>query len=304
MMDASFSPTRWARIAEELVFVDGPLPVDVAFEARDHWAEVRSGFLEELTLTVAEPEDAILPDCMLPIFAMLLAAEKRDVAFAPVFLDLLKLPPDTIDGLLGETALTELLPRCIASVWHGDDEPLRAVAIDEHRDDFVRLAAIEAMKIRAMEGDADPATLAEFVVSLLENTAAARTTYTNPENGKARPKDNGAFFTMLLPILAELGATRHWPRIEAWQREGLIDRTYQSLDSLRETMFDTAEGRRARMFKPCYFRDTVEELSTWACFNEPERAEPFVRALPKVGRNDPCPCGSGRKYKKCCGAEA
>jgi uncharacterized protein len=27
----------------------------------------------------------------------------------------------------------------------------------------------------------------------------------------------------------------------------------------------------------------------------------FVRAIPKVGRNDPCPCGSGKKYKKCCG---
>ncbi len=26
------------------------------------------------------------------------------------------------------------------------------------------------------------------------------------------------------------------------------------------------------------------------------------RAAPKVGRNDPCPCGSGKKYKKCCGA--
>jgi SWIM/SEC-C metal-binding protein len=25
------------------------------------------------------------------------------------------------------------------------------------------------------------------------------------------------------------------------------------------------------------------------------------RAEPKVGRNDPCPCGSGKKYKKCCG---
>lgn len=24
--------------------------------------------------------------------------------------------------------------------------------------------------------------------------------------------------------------------------------------------------------------------------------------IPKVGRNDPCPCGSGKKYKKCCGA--
>ena len=25
------------------------------------------------------------------------------------------------------------------------------------------------------------------------------------------------------------------------------------------------------------------------------------RETPKVGRNDPCPCGSGKKYKKCCG---
>jgi preprotein translocase subunit SecA len=29
---------------------------------------------------------------------------------------------------------------------------------------------------------------------------------------------------------------------------------------------------------------------------------PVVRDAPKVGRNDPCPCGSGKKYKKCCGA--
>jgi uncharacterized protein len=31
-------------------------------------------------------------------------------------------------------------------------------------------------------------------------------------------------------------------------------------------------------------------------------AEPIRRAAAKVGRNDPCPCGSGRKYKSCCGA--
>ena len=28
--------------------------------------------------------------------------------------------------------------------------------------------------------------------------------------------------------------------------------------------------------------------------------EPVRRASPKIGRNDPCPCGSGKKYKKCC----
>jgi len=35
----------------------------------------------------------------------------------------------------------------------------------------------------------------------------------------------------------------------------------------------------------------------------PTPAAPVRRDGPKVGRNDPCPCGSGRKYKKCCGAE-
>jgi preprotein translocase subunit SecA len=29
-----------------------------------------------------------------------------------------------------------------------------------------------------------------------------------------------------------------------------------------------------------------------------------VRAGAKIGRNDPCPCGSGKKYKKCCGKAA
>lgn len=33
----------------------------------------------------------------------------------------------------------------------------------------------------------------------------------------------------------------------------------------------------------------------------PGPAAPITREAPKVGRNDPCPCGSGKKYKKCCG---
>jgi hypothetical protein len=35
-----------------------------------------------------------------------------------------------------------------------------------------------------------------------------------------------------------------------------------------------------------------------------ERIGPIVRDAPKVGRNDACPCGSGKKYKRCCGAAA
>jgi SEC-C motif domain protein len=38
-------------------------------------------------------------------------------------------------------------------------------------------------------------------------------------------------------------------------------------------------------------------------FSEGKRAvqKPIVREEPKVGRNDPCSCGSGKKYKRCCG---
>ena len=34
---------------------------------------------------------------------------------------------------------------------------------------------------------------------------------------------------------------------------------------------------------------------------EPKKARPVVRAATKVGRNDPCPCGSGKKFKHCHG---
>jgi uncharacterized protein YecA (UPF0149 family) len=33
----------------------------------------------------------------------------------------------------------------------------------------------------------------------------------------------------------------------------------------------------------------------------PTTVRPIRKPLGKVGRNDPCPCGSGKKYKKCCG---
>ena len=50
---------------------------------------------------------------------------------------------------------------------------------------------------------------------------------------------------------------------------------------------------------------SAEEIDDHAC-GDPhcddhhEMLTPFRRDAPKVGRNDPCPCGSGKKHKKCC----
>ena len=48
---------------------------------------------------------------------------------------------------------------------------------------------------------------------------------------------------------------------------------------------------------------TVVEEAPAEASQEPEVQVTFHREFPKVGRNDPCPCGSGKKYKKCCGKE-
>ena len=60
------------------------------------------------------------------------------------------------------------------------------------------------------------------------------------------------------------------------------------------------------------FEDTIEELSSRYAFSADDdeaeddwapasgASEPAINPFKGVGRNDPCPCGSGKKFKKCC----
>ena len=47
--------------------------------------------------------------------------------------------------------------------------------------------------------------------------------------------------------------------------------------------------------------ESEEEVAQEVAEEEKTRAQPFVREGQKIGRNQPCPCGSGKKYKQCCG---
>ena len=46
---------------------------------------------------------------------------------------------------------------------------------------------------------------------------------------------------------------------------------------------------------------TQEQQATPEKASQENKTKPFVRKMDKVGRNDPCPCGSGKKYKQCHG---
>ena len=61
----------------------------------------------------------------------------------------------------------------------------------------------------------------------------------------------------------------------------------------------TVKGERARHHELATF---VKSDGDWF-FDDGVGVTPqqVIRTSPKVGRNEPCPCGSGKKYKKCCG---
>ena len=48
--------------------------------------------------------------------------------------------------------------------------------------------------------------------------------------------------------------------------------------------------------------DFRREDGRWLCAGGKMNPKQPPRSVAKIGRNDPCPCGSGKKYKKCCGA--
>ena len=98
------------------------------------------------------------------------------------------------------------------------------------------------------------------------------------------------------------------------QRDPLVEYKKESFATF-EQMMDGIEEQSLRylyLLQPVEDRDKVREMERrqrkqemvmGAAEEAPEPRKPVVRG-PKIGRNDPCPCGSGKKYKKCCALTA
>jgi len=96
---------------------------------------------------------------------------------------------------------------------------------------------------------------------------------------------------------------------EKWAR----DSTWLGLDIVNTTAGAANDKEGSVEFRARYERDGVQhehhELSLFRKFDgrwlytggRGVAPAQFRRDAPKTGRNDPCPCGSGKKYKKCCG---
>lgn len=100
-------------------------------------------------------------------------------------------------------------------------------------------------------------------------------------------------------------ASRAWSRAATWHGLEIIS-TEKGTENDDTGVVEfravyTARGEFCNHHEVATF---VKDADGWK-FEDGEMVgeTPIVREEPKIGRNDPCPCGSGKKYKKCCGKD-
>ena len=98
-------------------------------------------------------------------------------------------------------------------------------------------------------------------------------------------------------------SSRAWSKAATWHGLEIIGTEGGGRDDLKGVVefraLSTANNEFCNHHEVSSF---VKEHDGWKFADGELVAEtPITRENPKIGRNDPCPCGSGRKYKKCCG---
>ncbi|MBR3789719.1 MAG: preprotein translocase subunit SecA [Clostridia bacterium] len=83
-------------------------------------------------------------------------------------------------------------------------------------------------------------------------------------------------------------------------REESFDMFDEMTNEIREGTVDFVLKVRIRKEDPVERKQTVKITATSGSDDQTVKQQPVKKAQ-KIGRNDPCPCGSGKKYKKCCG---
>lgn len=97
-------------------------------------------------------------------------------------------------------------------------------------------------------------------------------------------------------------ATEDWSKNSTWHGLQIL-RTEKGTESDEEGVVEfeatyTRKQIRDVHHEMAYFKKINEE---WVYSVGQLKTTTVVREGEKIGRNDPCPCGSGKKYKKCCG---
>jgi hypothetical protein len=239
------------------------------------------------------------------LFHLSLLGEWRErIAYRPLA-RLLRYPADEADAIFGD-ATVETCHRVMAAVFDGDPQSLYDIILDPNAEEFIRSRMCETLAMITLCGELDRNLAGRFL----------RDAYND-----LLPQQHCFVWFGWQSAIAMLGLGELKVLVKRAFNRDFIDRHLLGFDDFERNLRRGTEGL-SEPWRPddddefALFGDTVDELSGWHCFTEgddedPEEcerldeldrplSEPHRNPFKGIGRNDPCPCGSGKKFKKCC----
>jgi hypothetical protein len=295
-------------IIEQLEWFDGKFEreaVEAAIARKDEVIPELLLVLEE----IADPELAAGLDAdgeyMAHLYAMYLLAQFRETRAYPLMVRIALLPSDLLESLFGD-CITESLGQVLASVCGGDLEGIQSIIENPTADEWVRGAALGGLTALVGAGIKSREEILSYFAELF--------------HGKLTDK-NEIVWSELVSYSTDLYAPELLGEIQKAYEDGLVDPTFIGLDDVRNDLAKGKEWAMERLAADPHrqlITNAIKEMEWWDSFKEkkPSTATTaleanesrwndsysgFKRTAPKIGRNDPCPCASGKKYKKCCG---
>ncbi len=278
-------------------------PVDALESADAHRGVLVEPFLQVLERCVMDPETASDENAQLFCYALYLVAKWRETRAYSLVVRWLSLPDAESTRLSGDV-LTQDGARILAAVFDRDLAPIKRLVLDRDADEFSRGVGVAALALLSVWGEAPRDTVLDYFAWLAREGLEREPSYV---------------WSALATESADIEALAVFPELRRAYDEGLIDPQTIGRSELDEVEASPRGDLLERM-KDRYppIDDVADATSWWARFGrrpsnrrvkelavasefEPARLMEPHRAPPKVGRNEPCPCGSGKKFKKCCG---
>lgn len=273
------------------------LPVETLNYCVAHPDVATPKFLEDLR-RVAEGGAVTEADYTVLLAGLHVLGQLREPAAYRPLAALLHRDDAVLERLLGD-AMTETVPNILIAVFDGDPAPLEGLIEDTAATEFARVAALTAWTAWVFDGglprDQAEAQLARWFDTL-------------------QPREDTYLWVSWVEAAAGLGLHGLTDQAAEALQNRVPFRTIAEADFkllLQKSQDDPEFVRDDLRLHP--LEDAAGALSHWALSKGPKPAvasdgiarsrrswEPSVNPLRDVGRNDPCPCGSGKKFKKCC----
>ncbi len=283
------------------------LPEEALRWLRDNWDVAGPAASLVLARCARDPESAADHDMIAGYFLLHLMAEKGEPSAAALLARLAK-SPDGLTAILGDAVDFTLTPMFI-SLLGKDARALQEIVENASADWEVKACALTALAYAAASGMTDRAALELWMIGLpvlWEQAAEDESCFDGFAHAVAllgaedlaplaRAAFDGGLIHEVLLTRAEFEEVHALAREEAnplatFEREGIAPFS----DALTSLAVVEAAIQMAAEESPEDYDDGLPD-------EEGEGpAATVINPTRDVGRNDPCPCGSGKKFKKCC----